>query len=91
MNIGLVTLLARQAMPEKFGAVKGKHGRIIMPGQLWESNDRRRPALIRIGAITDDPHPRVYAGHLLTGKVTTMKPSSFTIGSRGWSLVQDVI
>jgi len=89
MNVQLAALLARRSFPQQFGAVSGKHGRVVMPGQLWESNDRRRNTLVRVAKITEAGH--VITVNKITGNLSTLKPSSFTIGSRGWSLVQDVI
>jgi len=89
MNVQLAALLARRSFPQQFGAVSGKHGRVIMPGQLWESNDRRRHTLVRVTKITESGQVNII--YKLTGKLNTLKPSSFTTGSRGWSLVKDVM
>lgn len=63
------------------------HGRTVRVGQVWRANDPRRLKAVRVLGI-DDEHHVVVALNLRTFHVTEIALTSFTVGSRGWSLEQ---
>lgn len=64
----------------------GLHGRRIRIGQVWRSNDPRRFAGIRVVGFEGQ---NVHAENIVTKRPTTIALTSFTVGTRGWSLEQE--
>lgn len=89
----------KSMFPETHAAAQGglftKHGRIVVPGQLWQANDLRELDAIEIIGIskvmgrTRVVVNRITPGRPSSGKHFTLKPSAFVRGSRGWSLLKE--
>ena len=67
----------------------GPHGRRVRVGQVWQSNDPRKWAKrIRVTGLRERSC-LVDVVHLDTGNATAIAAKNFTVGQRGWSLLQE--
>lgn len=76
----------------KLAMVCVQQGRRLRVGQVWVSNDPRKLRAVRIVALHPiDPDVDVIVENVVTRKRTTIDAKHFTTGSRGWSLMKDVL
>lgn len=99
-SVNFMLSLFQSMFPETIAAARGglstKHGRIVVPGQIWQANDPTVLDAIEIVGITKVMGrlriivSRITPGRPSSGKHVTFKPSAFARGIRGWSLLRDV-